>query len=261
MAENGSRPTSSQRRLSRVHRWFGIGSVVFVLLLSITGIALNHAGDLSLDRHYIQSPWLLEWYGFAVPPPQASFTAADHRVSLIGERLYYDDDELTDGVQGLVGAVSTPSFIAIATPTDVLLVTPDGTLVERIDTEAFLSGEVTAIGVAGAVLLLRSGDYLYEADENLLTFSLCLELDVTDVQWPVPSTIPQDQLAILQGLYRGRGLSLERVIVDLHSGKILTRVGPILMDGVGIMLITLSTIGLFLWTGRNGKNGRQRPSN
>ena len=258
MAENQSGPTPAQRWLPRVHRWFGLGSVVFVLLLSVTGIALNHAGELSLDRHYLRSPWLLEWYGIVVPPPEASFTAAAHRVSLIGERLYYDNYELTDGVRTLVGAVSTPSFIAIATPTDVLLVAPDGTLVERIDTEAFLPGDVTAIGVAGAVLLLRSGDYLYETDENLLTFSPCLEFEIADIQWPVPSVIPQEQLAILQGLYRGRGLSLERVILDLHSGKILTRVGPILMDAAGIILIALSVIGLFMWAGRNGK---QRPSN
>jgi len=46
------------------------------------------------------------------------------------------------------------------------------------------------------------------------------------------------------------------VILDLHSGKILTRVGPILMDAVGIILIALSVIGLFMWAGRNGKQRR-----
>ena len=253
VADNQSRPAPAQRCLSRVHRWLGLGSVAFVVLLSVTGIALNHAGQLNLDGHYLQSPWLLEWYGIAVPPPQASFTAAGHRVSLIGERLYYDNNELTDGIPTLVGAVSTPSFIAIATPTDVLFVTPDGMLVERIDTQAFLPGDVTAIGVAGAALFLRGGDYLYETDENLLMFSPRVEFDVADIQWPVPSAIPQSDLAILQGLYRGRGLSLERVILDLHSGKVLTRVGPILMDAVGIILIVLSVVGLLMWAGRDGK--------
>ena len=186
MADNQSRPAPVQRCLSRVHRWLGLGSVAFVLLLSVTGIALNHAGQLNLDRHYLRSPWLLEWYGITVPPPQASFTVAAHRVSLIGERLYFDNSELTDGIPALVGAVSTPSFIAIATPTDVLLVTPDGTLVERIDTEAHLPGDVTAIGIAGAVLLLRGGDYLYETDENLLTLRPVVEFDVADIQWPAP---------------------------------------------------------------------------
>jgi uncharacterized iron-regulated membrane protein len=80
--------------------------------------------------------------------------------------------------------------------------------------------------------------------------------------------IPQDQLEILLGLYRGRGLSLERVILDLHSGKILTRAGPVLMDAVGVILIALSVIGLLMWSRRNGNgngntngDGKKRPSN
>ena len=257
MADNKSRSAVPQRWTYRMHRWLGVGSIVFILLLSITGIALNHANGLSLGRHYIRAPWLLEWYGVTVPAPQASFTAAAHRISLIGERLYYDNNELTDGVFLLAGAVSTPSFVAIATSTDVFLVTPGGTLVERVDTQTFLPGEITAIGVAGAALVLRSGETLYETDENMLTVSPCLELDVAGVQWSISSAIPEDHLVILQELYRGRGLSLEQLILDLHSGKILGRVGPVLMDAAGLLFIALSVVGLIIWAGRNGK---QRPS-
>jgi len=153
-----------------------------------------------------------------------------------------------------VGAVSSASFIAIATPTNVLLVTPNGSLVERIDTQIFLPGEITAIGVAGAVLVLRSGDTLYETDEKLLTFLPCSESDVGEILWPAPSAIPEDQLAILQQLYRGQGLSLERLIVDLHSGRIFTQIGPLLLDAVGIIFIALSVLGLLMWLGRNGRS-------
>ena len=106
MAENRSEQNSSQRWLSRWHRWFGVGSIVFILLLSVTGIALNHSDDLNLDSRYLRSPWLLEWYGIDVPDPESSFVAAPHRVTLIGERLYYDDSELMSGISTLVGMVS-----------------------------------------------------------------------------------------------------------------------------------------------------------
>lgn len=254
MVNDQSQPTASQRWISRVHCWLGVGSVAFVLLLSVTGIALNHSSDLNLDRHYVRSPWLLAWYGVEVPAPQASFTVNAHRLSLIGERLYYDDRELADRIPALVGAVSTASFIAVATPTSVLLITPDGALVERIDTQIFLPGEIAAIGVAGAVLVLRSGDTLYETDEKLLTFLPCSESDVGEILWPAPSAIPEDQLAILQQLYRGRGLSLERLTVDLHSGRIFAQIGPLLLDAVGIIFIALSVLGLLTWLGRNGRS-------
>ncbi len=260
MAENRSEQSASQRWLSRWHRWLGIGSIFFILLLSVTGIALNHSDDMNLDGRYLRSPWLLEWYGIEVPAPNSSFVAAGHRVTLIGERLYYDNSELMNGLSRLVGAVSTPSFIAIATPTDLLLVTPGGALVERVDTQTFLPAGVTAIGIAGATLVLRSGDDLYRTDEDLLAFSPCRALDVGEIQWSAPSTISPADLTVLQQLYRGRGLSLERLILDLHSGKILARVGPVLMDAVGVTLIVLSLLGLSMWYRRNGKNGKNGDS-
>ena len=256
MAENRSEQSASQRWLSRWHRWLGIGSIFFILLLSVTGIALNHSDDMNLDGRYLRSPWLLEWYGIEVPAPDSSFVAAGHRVTLIGERLYYDDSELMNGLSGLVGAVSTPSFVAIATSTDLLLVTPGGALVERVDTQTFLPAGVTAIGIAGATLVLRSGDELYRTDEDLLAFSPCRALDVGEIQWSAPSTISPAELTVLQQLYRGRGLSLERLLLDLHSGKIFVRVGPVLMDAVGVTLIVLSFLGLSMWYRRNGKNSK-----
>jgi len=259
MAENRSEQSFSQRRLPRWHhwhRWLGVGSIAFILLLSVTGIALNHSNDMNLDGRYLRSPWLLEWYGIEVPAPDSSFSVARHQITLIGERLYFDDSELMNGLSGLVGAVSTPSFVAIATSTDLLLVTPSGALVERVDTQTFLPAGVTAIGIAGATLILRSGDDLYRTDEDLLAFSPCRALDVGEIQWSAPSTISPADLAVLQQLYRGRGLSLERLLLDLHSGKILARVGPVLMDAVGVTLIVLSLFGLSLWFRRNGKNGK-----
>jgi len=260
MAENRSEQSSSQRWLSRSHRWLGVGSIVFILLLSVTGIALNHSDDMNLDGRYLRSPWLLEWYGIEVPAPDSSFVAAGHRITLIGERLYYGDSELMNGLSRLVGAVSTPSFIAIATSSDLLLVTPGGALVERVDTQTFLPAGVPSIGIAGATLVLRSGDELYRTDEDLLEFSPCRALDVGEIQWSAPSIISPADLAVLQQLYRGRGLSLERLLLDLHSGKILARVGPVLMDAVGVTLIVLSLLGLSMWFRRNGKNGKNGDS-
>jgi hypothetical protein len=51
----------------------------------------------------------------------------------------------------------------------------------------------------------------------------------------------------LQGQYRGRGLSFERVIADVHSGRIVTITGPYLMDAVAILLIILSITGIAMW--------------
>jgi hypothetical protein len=52
---------------------------------------------------------------------------------------------------------------------------------------------------------------------------------------------------VLKEQYRGRGLSVERVIADLHSGRVIGIVGPFVMDVVAVLLIVLSLSGLLLW--------------
>jgi uncharacterized iron-regulated membrane protein len=51
----------------------------------------------------------------------------------------------------------------------------------------------------------------------------------------------------LEALYRGRGLSVQRLLLDVHSGRAIARLGPWLMDVVGLALIAVSLFGLLLW--------------
>ena len=60
-------------------------------------------------------------------------------------------------------------------------------------------------------------------------------------------------MAVLEAAWRGKGLTVERVLLDLHSGRILGKVGPLLMDLVAVFLIVLSLSGLILAKVRNRK--------
>ena len=57
--------------------------------------------------------------------------------------------------------------------------------------------------------------------------------------------------------YRGRGLSWERLLADLHSGRILGAAGTYFMDFIALSLIVLSMTGLFQWRRRRNGNGRR----
>ncbi len=53
----------------------------------------------------------------------------------------------------------------------------------------------------------------------------------------------------------GRWLSAERILLDVHSGRILGRYGPWLMDGAAILLLILAATGLIGWFRGRGGNG------
>ena len=73
------------------------------------------------------------------------------------------------------------------------------------------------------------------------------------------------ELAVLQTLYRGRGLTVERGLADVHSGRIFASTGTLIMDAVAVFMIVLSLSGFVLWLQHSRReaeierrNGRRR---
>ena len=52
-----------KRTLLAWHRWMGIASAAFLVVLSLTGLVLNHSEFLRLDQIHIRSGLILKRYG------------------------------------------------------------------------------------------------------------------------------------------------------------------------------------------------------
>lgn len=243
--------------LRRVHRWVGLVALLFVLLLSVTGIALNHTTVWQLDERYVRWSWLLVAYGIDAPPPAASFADDGHRATLLGRRLYFDDRELARDVDELKGAVATGELAVVATGSVVFILTASGDLVERMDLAETLPAAIAALGLADERVIVRSGDALFRFDDALLNVEPWSGDAAGRVAWSTATPIGEDDLASIQALYRGRGVTVERLLTDLHSGRLFTRFGTLLMDAAAALLILVSLTGLLMWMQR-GANGNSK---
>jgi hypothetical protein len=235
-------------RLRRLHRWFGLASLAFILLLSLTGIGLNHSDDLRLDSRYLDAPWLLAWYGFDVPEPSNSYAVAERRVTQLGNRLYLDADEAARGVAELVGAVRINGLIVAATEESLLYINPAAELVDRVQLGPELPGAIEALGVAEGRLLVRSDGLFFVFDEP--TLSARALASGLPVRWAVPSAVPATLWSAIARSYRGRGISVQRFLYDLHNGALFARAGVWFLDAAGLLLVVLSITGFVLWVKR-----------
>jgi hypothetical protein len=236
--------------LRRVHRWTGLAALVFVLLLATTGIALNHTAAWRLDETWVDWAWLLHAYGIDAPRPSASFTEDGTRATLLGGRLYVDGREIARNIETLAGLAVTGERVVVAAGKEVFLLTESGDLIERMDLDSALSAAITEVGLAQGHVVLRTDAGLFRFDDDLLNLEPAPDLRQEDVQWSPASAVPPDESARLRNLYRGRGITVERLLVDLHSGRIVPRLGALLMDLVAILLIALGISGLIMWMRR-----------
>lgn len=235
------------------HRRIGIVAALLALVLSLTGLALNHTESLRLDERRVSWGWLLDWYGISPPDSAVSFVAGSRRVTLLGDRLYLDAQFIPGHFSALDGAVSAGGFVALVADGDLILLSEDGQLVDRLGAESGIPSGILELGAgAGDRIVLRTEGALLSADVESLEWQSGPEASGT-VRWAAPEPVGPELMEALQRDFRSRILPLERVILDLHSGRIGGPVGVVLMDAAAILLLALALTGSWLWLRRRGQ--------
>ncbi len=236
------------------HRILGLWAAVFVLILSFSGIMLNHTEKLGLDRNYVTQDWLLDWYGIRPDIDLTVFHVGSHRIVHTGKALLFDDRHLIPTEEPLIGAVQTGPVIFVAMRNSAILLTTRGRLVERLGPASGLPAMMLKLGTDpnGRVVVATAGG-LMRADGSLLKWH---KYTATAVRWVRPSRADPALRDRLARKARARILKWQQVVLDLHSGRILGRTGVVVMDLSAILLILLSVSGFYLWL--QGKKRQRR---
>ena len=241
-------PAKLLRSLYIWHRYIGLSAALFVVVLSATGLALNHTESLHMDSTPVQSELLLDWYGIHAPDNLGSYSTDSVLITEVNERVFRDSEILADVPVPLVGAIDYQDLIIIASLDRLTLLNRDGELIESIGSAAGVPAGMKAIGITtdGAIAIKAAHGY-YLTDENLLEWS---ETDTVEATWSTQSDTPPELAQVIQASYRGNGLPLERVVLDLHSGRLLGDAGVLLVDAAAILFMLLAISGVWLWSRR-----------
>ncbi len=217
-----------------------------MLLLAISGITLNHATDLDLDRRYVSWSWLLDAYGIHSPQRSASFADGGSRGTLMGDRLFLDGQDTGQRSSGIAGVVVIEPLVIIAGQHSVHIFLKGGQAVESIDLSAVLPGPIERIGRVGDRAVIQSNNNMFRSDTEITVFEAWGDDQPAEVLWSVESSPGAGEIAALDTAWRGRGVTVERVLLDLHSGKLFGLPGTLFMDLVALCMIILGISGLIL---------------
>ncbi|MDX2427074.1 MAG: PepSY-associated TM helix domain-containing protein [Xanthomonadales bacterium] len=246
-----------KRRVSkarRLHRSFGAGAAIFVLFMVLSGLAINHSNGLGLDQRHVSQSFLLDWYGLGKPERIDSFAVGDDWLSFAGSQLFLNEKSVAT-ISGGVGAVSSGELLIAAGNDELLLLDHDGNLIERIPWGSIGAASIELIGLhESTVVSVKSAGQLWLADTQLLNWRQAGDAS-PDPLWANSEFAPDGLQQAITESYRGEGPSLERLLLDLHSGRIFGTIGVLVYDLLALALGFLSISGLVLWfrSRRNGK--------
>lgn len=232
------------------HRYVGLLVVLLVVVLALTGIALNHTEELQLDERFVREAWVLDWYGIRAPETSTAYATPLAPVTLLGRQLYIGNRPLTGEYDRLIGAEAIQDMLITAVDDRLLLTGPEGELLADLTA---LDGVPTGLRRLGRdqdgrpVVAASTGYYRPDADfirwERLPTSE-------HDITWAQPQTLAPERRLALEHAFRDRVLPWERVLLDLHSGRVFWPYGIWVMDAAALLMLFLAASGVLVWLNR-----------
>jgi len=239
-------PNRKYRNLHHWHRQLGLLAALFAIILTFTGILLNHTTELALDQRYVADNWLTAGYGLQAPQP-VTYQTEEHWITQVGKRLYLDSREVATGSTPLLGAVNYQGMETILTEEALWLFDGLGELIERLELATALPLTPKGLGISqkGALAILTDQGW-QSTGEALFPWSVTKQ----SVNMAIPGELPQAIQQQINRAYKGKGATYERLLLDLHTGRIWGPYGVYLMDLVALILAGLAITGVITWVRR-----------
>jgi uncharacterized iron-regulated membrane protein len=239
------------RLLRRWHARIGFAAMLFFLILAVTGLALNHGSGLGLDGQFIHAGWLARWYGMKSEPPRQAFRSGHHVLIAANGRWVLDGKISGEKLQQPVGLIEVAGIFVVASGTALYVYRHDGELIEKLGRDALPGMPVQAIGLSARRIVLRTASGIFMSADALswqpaaqrgALWSAPVELSSEEQQSYGDTLVP--------------GISLQQLLLDLHSGRFAGSYGPLFVDLLAVVLTALSLSGAWFFLLPRLRRGR-----
>lgn len=230
----------------KAHRLLGILLIAPLLLVCLTGMALNHGIDLNLSDRKISADWIRSHYGMLLEgEPLAYGLEGVSYAALWDGKIFYRSSIIADSSQ-LVGAVPLRDGTAVVTASAVHYFGLDGELMETMGPPTLPSPPIIRAGRnLNLELILETTTGIFVSDKELIEFTPATT--EKDIVWSVPVTSTKQNIATWKTAFSGDGVPLDRIILDIHSGRFFGSIGKWIYDVLAIGVLILSFTGAILY--------------
>lgn len=237
---------TKKQRLAFLRRWhirIGIAAALFLVVLSVTGILINHSQHLSSDQKTLPK-WLAHLsYGLSEIPVQ-TITVGELQAQAHSGLLYLISEganktySCNGSVQG-TSVIGQELWIACDQQINLFLQSDDFPHIEQLDTYSGLPTPISRLGICNQLACVESGQqiYQYSSEQNRWGLTPNEEID------PVWTDTPAREPKIIVPLE----LNWDRWLLDLHAGRLFGTLGIWLVDLSGVAIILLVFSGIARW--------------
>ncbi|MDP4625018.1 MAG: PepSY domain-containing protein [Akkermansiaceae bacterium] len=247
-------PRTNKRWNRTLHRWSGIILLVPLVVACVTGMILNHTVDLDLSNRHTTNDWIQSSYGMSLNGEPQAYGLDGKAYAASWDGNIFHRTSIVDDKDRLIGAVPLRDGTAVVTSAAVHYYGLDGDLIETLDSISLPAVPISRAGrTQDLTLVLETASGTFSSDENLLSFTESQETQETN--WSTLVTPSASDLKAWKTTFSGDGIPLDRVILDVHSGRFFGTIGKWIYDitVIGVLILSATGFVLFLKTRRRIK--------
>lgn len=222
----------NNRNLRKAHKILGLSIALWLMLMCVTGIALQLTQILKLDDRYLHHK---VWYNLTDTPQPTIYGFKNSPWLQIEHNVYHGQHQFP--IDGRLESLSCAvQWCALKTPSQWFVVDQKGQLIDQVSwpKEAVLLG----VNNTGPVISIHNNKQQYDWFLDPTTS----QLDTLPLRMP-----EQAERIDAPSSIKSTGVSIEKVILNLHNANYLGKIGAWLNVLLSILTLGLCWSGLLIW--------------
>ena len=248
-------------KLRKLHKYLGFAFSLFILHLTITGILLTYPKTFNIEETYISNFFILKKYNMDTYREVYGLNNIEDEVVIIKNNIYVNSkfiDKFSDEVINILYQKKEKKVIILSKSTIGIYFfeNNDGELEinDIISLENTKKVEHLGVNLTSNTVFLKNNNEYYILDNNSL-LKLSKQQD-KNIKWSNISRIDKKLAKYYLNIHQGKGVSLTRILTELHNGKFFGSIFTLILFFSSLSLIFL-TLSSFIFATNIFKNKKK----
>ena len=248
-------------KLRKLHKYLGFAFSLFILHLTITGILLIYPKTFNIEDTYISNYFILKKYNMDTYKEVRGLVNVEDEVVIIKNNIYLNSkfvDKFSDEIINILYQKKENKIIVLSKSNIGLY------FFENIDNELeiidIISIENTkkinhlGLSLSGNKVFLKNDNDYYNLDNNH-QLKLVDKIE-KNINWSNTNKINKKLAKYYLNIHQGKGVSLTRILTELHNGKFFGSIFTLILFFSSLSLIFL-TLSSFIFATNIFKNKKK----
>ena len=248
-------------KLRKLHKYLGFAFSIFILHLTVTGILLTYPETFNVEETYISNFFILKKYNMDTHKEVYGLSNIEDEVVIIKNNIYFNNkfiDKFNNEIINLLYQKKEERIIVLSKSVIGIY------FLESIDGEFEINNIINlentkkikqlGLNLSDDIVFLNNDKEYYNLDNNNL-LKLVNEKD-KNIKLSNISTIDKKLAKSYLNIHQGKGVSLTRILTELHNGKFFGSIFTLILFFSSLSLIFL-TLSSFIFATNIFKNKKR----